>query len=194
MKAGFATTLVLLWWLPNAIAFTSPARALRAPVRRRPTLLRAEFEEISAETVEIEAVEIAQEGVEVEAAASPEEVEMSEKQKKINELKAAETFADKETGKYECQVCEFIYDPAQGDGSKFPPGTDFDDLPGGWRCPNCLSKKDVFGAVSFKVSGFAVNQNYGFGGNSMTSDTKNLLIFGGLGAFFILFILGYLLE
>jgi hypothetical protein len=37
-------------------------------------------------------------------------------------------------------------------------------------------------------------QGYGFGTNSMTGGQKNLLIFGGLGAFLALFLLGYALE
>ena len=35
---------------------------------------------------------------------------------------------------------------------------------------------------------------YGFGTNEMTADQKNGLIFGGIGAFFLLFLSGYLLE
>ncbi len=44
------------------------------------------------------------------------------------------------------------------------------------------------------IAGFAQNQKYGFGTNSMTSDNKLLLIYGSLAAFFLLFILGYGLE
>ena len=44
------------------------------------------------------------------------------------------------------------------------------------------------------IAGFEENQTYGFGTNTMTGDSKNLLIFGGLAAFFILFLGGYLLD
>lgn len=43
------------------------------------------------------------------------------------------------------------------------------------------------------VAGFAENQNYGLGTNSMTGDQKLLLIYGGLALFFILFLGGYAL-
>ena len=45
-----------------------------------------------------------------------------------------------------------------------------------------------------QVAGFAENQGYGLGTNSMTEEQKSLLIFGSLGFFFFLFILGYALP
>ena len=46
--------------------------------------------------------------------------------------------------KYECVICGFIYDVAEGmpdDG--FHPGTRFADLPEDWECPDCgISKAD----------------------------------------------------
>ena len=46
--------------------------------------------------------------------------------------------------KYECVICGFIYDEAEGlpdDG--YPPGTRFEDLPEEWECPDCgISKSD----------------------------------------------------
>lgn len=48
-------------------------------------------------------------------------------------------------GKYQCQVCGHIYDPAAGDATQgIPPGTAFEDLPQGWVCPNCGSAKDQY--------------------------------------------------
>lgn len=44
------------------------------------------------------------------------------------------------------------------------------------------------------VAGFAENQKYGLGTNSMTGDQKLILIYGTLLLFFILFIGGYALE
>ena len=46
--------------------------------------------------------------------------------------------------KYECVICGFIYDEAEGlpdDG--FPPGTLWADIPEDWECPDCgISKTD----------------------------------------------------
>lgn len=40
------------------------------------------------------------------------------------------------------------------------------------------------------VAGFAENQQYGLGTNSMTGEQKSLLIYGALALFFILFLGG----
>ncbi len=46
--------------------------------------------------------------------------------------------------KYECVICGFIYDEAEGlpdDG--IPPGTLWEDIPEDWECPDCgISKSD----------------------------------------------------
>ena len=46
--------------------------------------------------------------------------------------------------KYECVICGFIYNEAEGipdDG--IPPGTRWDDIPEDWECPDCgISKAD----------------------------------------------------
>ena len=46
--------------------------------------------------------------------------------------------------KYECVICGFIYDEAEGlpdDG--IPPGTKWEDIPEDWECPDCgISKAD----------------------------------------------------
>ena len=40
--------------------------------------------------------------------------------------------------KYICNVCEYVYDPANGDPeSGIPAGTAFDDIPDDWTCPLC---------------------------------------------------------
>ena len=47
--------------------------------------------------------------------------------------------------RYECSVCGYIYDPADGDpDSGIAPGTPFDDLPDNWACPVCGASKDQF--------------------------------------------------
>lgn len=46
--------------------------------------------------------------------------------------------------KYEC-VCGYVYDPAIGDqNGGIAPGTDFNDLPEDWVCPDCGASKDAF--------------------------------------------------
>jgi rubredoxin len=48
-------------------------------------------------------------------------------------------------GKYKCQICGYIYDPAEGDPEHgIVPGTPFIDLPGGFECPVCGAGKDEF--------------------------------------------------
>ncbi len=47
--------------------------------------------------------------------------------------------------KWECTVCGYIYDPAEGDSSQdVAPGTAFADLPEDWVCPECGVGKDMF--------------------------------------------------
>ncbi len=55
----------------------------------------------------------------------------------------AEAMAD--MSKYQCNVCGYIYDPAEGDPSNgVQPGTAFSELPDGWRCPLCGADKSQF--------------------------------------------------
>ncbi len=50
--------------------------------------------------------------------------------------------------KYECTVCGYIYDPAEGDpDSGIPPGTPFEKLPADWVCPVCGASKSEFEKV-----------------------------------------------
>lgn len=47
--------------------------------------------------------------------------------------------------KYECQVCGYIYDPAEGDDvGGVEPGTPFDQLLSSWECPVCGASKENF--------------------------------------------------
>ncbi|MFY9139407.1 MAG: rubredoxin [Thermacetogeniaceae bacterium] len=51
--------------------------------------------------------------------------------------------------KYECTVCGYVYDPAEGDPeSGIEPGTSFADLPDDWVCPECGVGKDEFEKIS----------------------------------------------
>ncbi|MEQ8264276.1 rubredoxin [Pseudohaliea sp.] len=47
--------------------------------------------------------------------------------------------------KYECIVCGFIYDEAEGlPDEGIPPGTRWEDLPEDWLCPDCGVGKEDF--------------------------------------------------
>lgn len=47
--------------------------------------------------------------------------------------------------KWECQVCGYVYNPAEGDqDGGIAPGTAFEDLPDEWVCPVCGVGKDEF--------------------------------------------------
>ena len=47
--------------------------------------------------------------------------------------------------KYICDICGYIYDPANGDPDHgIAPGTAFEDLPNTWVCPECGVDKDQF--------------------------------------------------
>jgi rubredoxin len=46
---------------------------------------------------------------------------------------------------YQCMICGHVYDPGRGEPSvNIPAGTDFSDLPGGWRCPVCQASPEKF--------------------------------------------------
>jgi rubredoxin len=50
--------------------------------------------------------------------------------------------------KYECTVCGYVYDPANGDPeSGVAAGTPFEKLPENWVCPVCGAAKDQFKAL-----------------------------------------------
>lgn len=47
--------------------------------------------------------------------------------------------------KYECTVCGYVYDPAQGDpDGGIAPGTPFEKIPESWVCPVCGAAKSEF--------------------------------------------------
>ena len=95
-----------------------------------------------------------------------------------------------------CIPSGYIYDEAKGYAKKgIAPGTKFtDDALEKFRCPTCGANKKYFIAETETLSGFKENLKYGFGGNSMTGDNKNTLIFGGLLLSFLALMSGYLME
>ncbi|MEN6616977.1 MAG: rubredoxin [Syntrophorhabdus sp.] len=61
----------------------------------------------------------------------------------IREEKGPDT--REESGKYVCNVCGYVYDPASGDPDNgVDPGTQFKDLPDSWVCPVCGAPKSEF--------------------------------------------------
>lgn len=50
--------------------------------------------------------------------------------------------------KYQCQTCDYIYDPEVGDEEGgIPAGVAFEDLPDDWTCPDCNDPKEAFVAI-----------------------------------------------
>jgi len=180
--------LVVLLGVWSAVAFTI------VPIRRSGVvLLRREAQEgDGTKTVPQETEEGTSPILQVE-----EEIddELTEKQREIARLRAAEKFIEQETGIYICKVCSYKYDPEVGQPiGGIQPGTPFSQLPASWRCPTCRAQKDAFEPQTLTIAGFAENQGYGLGGNAMTEESKSTLIFGSLAAFFVLFMGGYLLN
>lgn len=124
--------------------------------------------------------------------------EQLEKQRRSQELREQEVFMKLSTGKHQCSNCDWEYDVTKGDsmmiGGMIKPGTEFDSMPSDWRCPVCRASKDAFNEIVEEIPGFEVNQGYGFGTNSWSAGKKNLAIFGGLAAFFLLFLSGYAMS
>lgn len=106
-----------------------------------------------------------------------------------------EKFAVLNTGIYECQSCGYLYNQSVGDPSyPIPPGLPFEKLPEDWRCATCGAAKSFFVSKSVEIAGFAENQQYGLGGNTLTSGQKALLIYGSLLLAFVLFLSGYFIQ
>jgi len=50
--------------------------------------------------------------------------------------------------KYECDVCGYVYDPAEGDtDGGIAPNTPFEDIPDDWVCPVCGATKADFSVL-----------------------------------------------
>ncbi|KAK1436963.1 hypothetical protein QVD17_02747 [Tagetes erecta] len=106
-----------------------------------------------------------------------------------------EKFAVLNTGIYECRSCGYLCNEAAGDPSyPIPPGLPFDRYPEDWRCPTCGAAKSFFASKSVEIAGFAQNQQFGLGGNTLTSGQKAIIIYGSLLFFFVLFLSGYFLQ
>lgn len=46
------------------------------------------------------------------------------------------------TAVYQCPICDYVYDEAQGDAKEgFPAGTTWDKIPQDWSCPDCAVRE-----------------------------------------------------
>ena len=134
---------------------------------------------------------------ETASAVQEEEREMTEKEKEIARLRAAEKFMKKDTGDALCTACGYKFQMAEGVRDRAFPvqrNTPFDLLPESWACPNCKAPKAFFEPIQIEIAGFEDNQAFGIGTNTWTEEQKSTAIFGGLGAFFLLFMGGYALN
>lgn len=123
------------------------------------------------------------------------ESESARKKAEADRLRAAEKFMVIGSGTAECKGCGYNYSPDKGDPDfPIPKGVRFQDLPDDYNCPICGAPKDKFESRVKVVAGFAENQQYGLGTNSMTESQKSLLIYGSLAVFFLLFLAGYALN
>ncbi|KAL5566932.1 hypothetical protein UlMin_030096 [Ulmus minor] len=119
----------------------------------------------------------------------------SEEDSNLDKRRLEEKFAVLNTGIHECRSCGYKYDEAVGDQSyPIPPGLPFEKLPEDWRCPTCGASQSFFESKSVEIAGFAQNQQFGLGGNALTSGQKAILIYGTLLFFFALFLSGYFLQ
>lgn len=124
-----------------------------------------------------------------------EDDERSEEQKEMDRLRAAEKFITLDEGSFECTACSYLFEPKKGvRQAGILPDTAFEDLPPAFVCPVCRSPKSRFMSKKKIIAGFADNQTYGFGSNTMTGGQKSALIYGGLVVSFLLLLSGYALN
>eukprot|EP00262_Sarcandra_glabra_P000545 TRINITY_DN1062_c0_g1_i1.p1 TRINITY_DN1062_c0_g1~~TRINITY_DN1062_c0_g1_i1.p1 ORF type:complete len:185 (+),score=7.16 TRINITY_DN1062_c0_g1_i1:132-686(+) len=118
-----------------------------------------------------------------------------ERGSKLDPRRLEEKFVALNTGIYECRSCGYKYDESAGEPSyPIPPGFEFGKLPEDWRCPTCGAAKSFFESKRVEIAGFAQNQQFGLGGNALTSGQKAVLIYGSLFVLFVLFLSGYFLQ
>ena len=80
-----------------------------------------------------------------------------EKLAEIAERKAQEVFVKRETGRWECQACGYVYSVEKGYAKyDVAPGTPFDMIEK-FRCPQCGANKKYFIAETETLSGFKVS-------------------------------------
>ncbi|KAL8054393.1 hypothetical protein ABFX02_05G134500 [Erythranthe guttata] len=186
--ATTTTTLFVPLSTPRRLSVTKiQPTFLRKPLHHRP------IRTLTA-TAPIKSVDVSKE--EEQPLSLPEEESPApEAENTIDKRRLEEKFAVVNTGVYECRSCGYNYNQSSGDPSyPIPPGLPFDRLPEDWRCPTCGASQSFFQSKSLEIAGFAANQQFGLGGNTLTSGQKALLIYGGLLLGFALFLSGYFLQ
>ncbi|QDZ23666.1 rubredoxin [Chloropicon primus] len=119
----------------------------------------------------------------------------SEELSEAEQLRAQERFMVMDLGLANCTGCGYQYDRNKGDPDwPISPGITFSQLPADYTCPICGGPKSGFENQTKTIAGFAENQKYGLGTNTMTGDQKLLLIYGSLLVFFGLFLAGYAFD
>ncbi|KAK4430389.1 Rubredoxin-1 [Sesamum alatum] len=172
-----------------------PPRPGSLPIKPQPPFLKP----LCRTKTVIRSIDVSKEDKQ-EQPVAPQEEELeleleSEPENKFDKRRLEEKFAVVNTGVYECRSCGYKYDQAAGDPSyPIPPGLPFNKLPDDWRCPTCGASQSFFESKSMEIAGFAQNQQFGLGGNTLTSGQKALLIYGGLLLGFVLFLSGYFLQ
>lgn len=192
MMQSFLTFALAALFTASASAFGVAPASLRRPMvlSRAATPMAMADEEITF-TFGDAADEVS---TETATAIVEEEREMTDKEKEIARLRAAEKFMKKETGDAICKTCTYKYKWEEGVPGSVPPKTPWELVPDSFVCPNCKSPAAFFEPETMEIAGFADNQNYGFGTNGWTEAQKSTAIFGGLAAFFALFVGGYALN
>ena len=95
--------------------------------------------------------------------------EAARKKAEVERLRAAEKFLVIGSGDATCKGCGYKYKPENGDPEfPIPRGMKFQELPSDYVCPVCGAPKEKFDSQATVVAGFAENQKYGLGTNSMT--------------------------
>mmetsp|Transcript_18771 Transcript_18771/g.30434 ORF Transcript_18771/g.30434 Transcript_18771/m.30434 type:complete len:224 (-) Transcript_18771:144-815(-) len=119
--------------------------------------------------------------------------EEKKKLKEIEIMREKEKFIQRDTGNAKCTNCGYIYyKNKETRGVQL--GTEFKFVPDNFVCPSCKAPKAYFKPENIEIAGFEDNQEYGIGTNALTEGQKSVLIFGGLFAFFLLFLAGYALN
>ncbi|XP_057809335.1 uncharacterized protein LOC131023770 [Salvia miltiorrhiza] len=167
-----------------------PPLLLFKPPTAFPTLLHR------AKTLtSIKSIDVSKEDKQDQDQDLPAPPEDEEPETNLGARRLEEKFAVVNTGIYECRSCGYKYNEAAGDPSyPVPPGLPFDKLPDDWRCPTCGASQSFFESKRMEIAGFEQNQQFGLGGNALTSGQKLLLIYGGLLLGFALFLSGYFLQ
>jgi rubredoxin len=176
---------------PSLVGSSSSHRLYSTrPLRAAVSKMQMDNEEVDFE------FDFSDDGAETQKADTETKIEddesMTEKQKEIARLRAAEKFMRKANGNAVCTNCNYNYDWEKFPGSRtLPKLVPFEMVPDEWKCPQCGVPKGFFEPSYFEVAGFEENQGYGLGTNAMTEGDKSNLIFGGLAAAFALLIAGY---